>query len=75
MKYIIHKDDELAHYGVKGTKWGVRRYQNEDGSYKPGAEGRYYTPVKGTIGKSKVGSGAASGNGGSFKTDTGGNQR
>lgn len=22
-------------------KWGVRRYQNEDGSYKPGAEGRY----------------------------------
>lgn len=31
----------LAHYGVKGTHWGVRRYQNEDGSYKPGAEGRY----------------------------------
>ena len=22
-------------------KWGVRHYQNEDGSYKPGAEGRY----------------------------------
>jgi len=22
-------------------KWGIRRYQNEDGSYKPGAEGRY----------------------------------
>lgn len=26
-------DDYLAHYGVKGQKWGVRRYQNEDGSY------------------------------------------
>lgn len=45
--YIIHKDTEnsLTHYGVKGSKWGVRRYQNEDGSYKPGAEGRYYQAV------------------------------
>ena len=25
--------DYLAHYGVKGQKWGIRRYQNEDGSY------------------------------------------
>ena len=23
----------LAHHGVKGQKWGIRRYQNEDGSY------------------------------------------
>lgn len=25
--------DELYHYGVKGMKWGVKRYRNYDGSY------------------------------------------
>lgn len=29
---------ELYHHGIKGMKWGVRRYQNEDGSLTP--EGR-----------------------------------
>lgn len=25
--------DALAHYGIKGQKWGLRRFQNEDGTY------------------------------------------
>lgn len=33
--YILTSDGELYHWGVKGMKWGVRRYQNKDGSLTP----------------------------------------
>lgn len=33
--------DTLAHHGIKGQKWGVRRFQNEDGSLTPAGEKRY----------------------------------
>lgn len=57
-QYIIHREDEnyLEHFGVKGMRWGVRRYQNPDGSYKSGAEGRYDSESSGKIRKNEKGS-------------------
>lgn len=48
-------EQTLYHHGVKGQKWGLRRFQNEDGSYKSGAEGRYdpVSAAKRTVNKIK----------------------
>ena len=35
------KNDELYHHGIKGQKWGVRRYQNSDGSLTAAGKVRY----------------------------------
>lgn len=32
---------ELRHHGIKGQKWGVRRFQNKDGSLTPAGAKRY----------------------------------
>ena len=34
-------NNELQHHGIKGMKWGVRRYQNKDGSLTPAGKKRY----------------------------------
>lgn len=33
MYYAVTRTNELQHHGIKGMKWGVRRYQNADGTY------------------------------------------
>lgn len=39
--------NELKHSGIKGMKWGVRRYQNKDGSLTPAGKKRYTNAKRG----------------------------
>ena len=38
---ILYSSDELYHHGNKGQKWGVRRFQNPDGTRTPAGKERY----------------------------------
>lgn len=38
---FIPHSDYLEHHGIKGQKWGLRRYQNPDGSYTEEGKKRY----------------------------------
>ena len=41
MPYEVIFTDELYHHGIKGQKWGIRRYRNEDGSLTSAGQRRY----------------------------------
>lgn len=44
--YILGPNGELYHSGIKGMKWGIRRYQNKDGSLTPAGKKRYNKEVE-----------------------------
>ena len=42
----FYESNELYHHGIKGMKWGVRRYQNVDGSLTAAGRKRMYKDIK-----------------------------
>ncbi len=45
--YMTYYSDELYHHGIKGQRWGRRRFQNEDGSLTSAGRERYGVSVGG----------------------------
>lgn len=39
--YIISSSNDLQHHGILGQKWGIRRFQNKDGSLTSAGRKRY----------------------------------
>ena len=48
-----YNETELYHWGVKGMKWGVRRYQNKDGTLTDKGQKRYERDQRENAGKKK----------------------
>jgi hypothetical protein len=48
VEYVSHdalnilRTDVICHHGILGMKWGIRRYQNKDGSLTAAGRKRYY---------------------------------
>lgn len=49
----MYHNNQIWHWGVKGMKWGVRRYQNEDGTLNAAGKKRYASDVVANAKKKK----------------------
>lgn len=39
--YEFIRESDLTHHGIKGQKWGIRRFQNDDGTWTAAGKERY----------------------------------
>ena len=39
--YSFLREEDLMHHGIKGQKWGIRRFQNDDGTWTAAGKERY----------------------------------
>lgn len=51
---MSNKKTELYHHGIPGQKWGVRRFQDEDGTLTPEGQKRYGNAKKVLDGSSNI---------------------
>ncbi len=50
-KYYDNTGQYIAHHGIKGQRWGIRRFQNEDGSLTAEGKQRYDVAPSGNMSK------------------------
>ena len=58
---MTYEDNYLAHHGIKGQRWGIRRFQNEDGTLTAEGKQKYLIndqnnngPVASVVSKQKI---------------------
>lgn len=49
----MYYNNQLWHWGIKGMKWGVRRYQNSDGTLTAAGQKRYASDATANVRKKK----------------------